>query len=56
MTLRHHWRKSSHSSNNTACVELPRTLDAVRDSKNGAILPLNRQQVAALLSTVKRTN
>lgn len=27
------WRKSSRSANTDNCVELPHTLDAVRDSK-----------------------
>ncbi|MGQ0842153.1 DUF397 domain-containing protein [Actinokineospora sp.] len=34
------WRKSSLSSDETACVEVLNTLDAVRDSKNpGPELP-----------------
>lgn len=44
MTTNHQWRKSSRSSNADTCVELNRTLDAVRDSKNphGPILPVAR--------------
>ena len=34
------WRKANRSQNEGACVELSHTLDAVRDSKNGAILPV----------------
>lgn len=48
------WRKSSYSGNQTACVELPNTLDAVRDSKNGAVLTLDRAAVSRLLDTVRR--
>lgn len=35
------WRKSSRSQTQTNCVELPDTLDAVRDSKrrDGPALP-----------------
>jgi len=34
------WRKSSRSNTQTNCVEVPHTLDAVRDSKrrNGPVL------------------
>ncbi|MGH3630412.1 MAG: DUF397 domain-containing protein [Sciscionella sp.] len=48
------WRKSSHSHPNTNCVELRHTLDAVRDSKNGAVLPLNATAISNLLAAVKR--
>ncbi|MGH7868331.1 MAG: DUF397 domain-containing protein [Candidatus Dormibacteraceae bacterium] len=47
------WRQSSYSgagSNN--CVELPHTLDRLRDSKNPAG-PTLRADVSALLTTVK---
>jgi hypothetical protein len=45
------WRKSSRSGEDTACVEVGNTLDAVRDSKNpGPVLPGN---VPALLAAVK---
>lgn len=54
MTIPQRWRKSSYSSTQTNCVELPHTLDAVRDSKNGEILTLDRRQVAGLLSAVIR--
>lgn len=48
------WRKSSHSGNQTDCVELAHTLDAVRDSKNGTVLTLDRRGLAGLLASVKR--
>ena len=46
------WRKSSYSQLNGSCVELPGTLDGVRDSKDpaGRIL---RVDVAALVQHVK---
>jgi hypothetical protein len=34
MTFDDTWRKSRQSSNNPNCVEVRRTLDQVRDSKN----------------------
>lgn len=50
------WRKSSYSGggNNDACVELRGSLDAVRDSKNGAALPLSTAAVEGLLAKVRR--
>lgn len=54
MTRHDHWRKASHSGQNGDCVALPGTLDAVRDTKNGATLPLTRHAVAALLISVKK--
>jgi hypothetical protein len=50
------WRKSSYSSGggNDNCVELSGSLDAVRDSKNGAVLPLDTRSVAALLALARR--
>jgi Domain of unknown function (DUF397) len=45
------WRKASRTAQESACVELPNTMDAVRDSKNpGPILPGN---IPALLAAVK---
>lgn len=39
----HHWRKSAASSDVTSCVEVARTVDALRDSKNpGPELPAPR--------------
>jgi Domain of unknown function (DUF397) len=49
---RPHWRKSSHSQSNGACVELSRTLDEIRDSKNPAG-PTLRVDAAALVRAVK---
>jgi hypothetical protein len=34
MNERRTWRKSTRSESNSGCVELPNTLDGVRDSKN----------------------
>jgi hypothetical protein len=49
MSVDQGWRKSSYSGTNGGCVELNRTRDTVRDSKNpdGPVLP-----VAALLTFV----
>jgi Domain of unknown function (DUF397) len=49
---RPHWCKSSHSQSNGACVELSRTLDEIRDSKNPAG-PTLRVDAAALVRAVK---
>jgi hypothetical protein len=48
MTTR--WRKSSRSQATSDCVELSHRLDAVRDTKNNAVLVVD---VRALLSAVK---
>lgn len=53
-TVQQRWRKSSYSSSQTSCVELPHTLDAVRDSKNGEVLSLDRRSVAGLVGCAKR--
>ena len=54
ITKKTRWRKSSYSGEGgNDCVELPNTLDAIRDSKNGIILPLSRKAVTALLRAVK---
>ena len=47
------WKKSSLSAEQTDCVELAHTLDAVRDSKNGAVLrvPVGRLVKAESLSS-----
>lgn len=47
------WRKSSRGGQESNCVELPHTLDAVRDSKNGDVLALDRTSVAGLLGSAK---
>lgn len=52
MTLVAPWRKSSHSGQDTNCVEVARTLGAVRDSKNVAG-PAVRGNVSALVAAVK---
>lgn len=53
MTEDRRWRKSRHSGQNNECVELPNTLDAIRDTKNGTILSLTRLALSALLNAVK---
>jgi hypothetical protein len=42
MSVDQRWRKSSYSGTNGGCVELNRTRDTVRDSKNpdGPVLPI----------------
>jgi Domain of unknown function (DUF397) len=42
MSVDQGWRKSSHSGTNGGCVELNRTRDMMRDSKNpdGPVLPV----------------
>lgn len=52
-TVTHDWRKARASSNQTNCVEVSRSLEALRDSKNprGPILPVN---AAALVAAVRR--
>ncbi|MGH3627610.1 MAG: DUF397 domain-containing protein [Sciscionella sp.] len=54
MTVPQRWRKSSYSGQESACVELPGSLDAIRDSKNGDVLRLSRLQVTALLAIAKQ--
>jgi len=46
------WRKSTHSSAANECIEVARTLDKIRDSKNpaGPILTID---LAALLTDIK---
>ena len=51
-----HWRKSSYSGGEGGnCVELSNTLDTIRDSKNGAVLPVTRRAVTGLLTAAKRS-
>jgi hypothetical protein len=52
MSSAYRWRKASRSQNEGACVELAHTLDAVRDSKNGAVLrvPVGQLVAAAKVS------
>lgn len=53
-TGRAQFRKSSYSSENgQACVEIARTLDAVRDSKNPAG-PVLRVDLAPLMVNLRR--
>jgi hypothetical protein len=54
MTQQDLWRKASYSASGSQCVELNRTLDAVRDSKNGDTLRLDPRAVSSLLHEVKR--
>lgn len=52
--IRPRWRKSSHSAQQTNCVELAHTNDMIRDSKNEQIvLPVSRRAVAGLVRAVK---
>jgi hypothetical protein len=46
------WRKSSHSSTGTNCVELAGTLDRVRDSKNPTG-PTLHADLTTLLAKIK---
>jgi Domain of unknown function (DUF397) len=46
------WRKSTFSGSESNCVELPGTLDAVRDSKN-TDGPVLRLDVTAFVAEVK---
>jgi uncharacterized protein DUF397 len=46
------WRTSSYSQGNGACVELARTLDRVRDTKQ-CTGPVLSGDVAALVAAVK---
>lgn len=52
MTTPPRWRKSTRSSNDTACVELASTLDAVRDSKNPSG-PVLDARLGEFISAVK---
>jgi hypothetical protein len=54
MTQEDLWRKASYSSSGSQCVEVNRTLDALRDSKNGETLRLNPAAVVGLLHEVRR--
>lgn len=50
------WKKSSRSGQETDCVELSHTGDAVRDSKNpaGPILRFDSARLAAFVTSVRR--
>jgi hypothetical protein len=52
MTNPPRWRKSKFSGNQTTCVELAHTLDAVRDSKNPAG-PTLRVDLDTLFAAIK---
>lgn len=52
MTVPQGWRKSSHSSANSNCVEVANTLAAVRDSKSPAG-PALAANLGALVAAVK---
>jgi hypothetical protein len=47
------WRKSSYSGQESSCVELAGTLDALRDSKNPAGPMLTSRRVPDLIRAVK---
>lgn len=49
-----YWRKASYSSSGQDCVELNGSLTAVRDSKNGDVLRLDRLSVATLLDAARQ--
>ena len=53
MTTAIRWRKSSHSGQDTSCVELAHTGDAVRDSKNptGPTLAINTHDLLAAIKS-----
>jgi hypothetical protein len=55
MTTLPRWRKSGYSGPNDHCVEVSRTLDQVRDSKNptGPTLRFNAATFAAFVHAVK---
>ncbi|MBP2336282.1 hypothetical protein JOF41_002460 [Saccharothrix coeruleofusca] len=49
------WRKSTRSSTNTNCVEVRRSLNAVRDSKNPApALTVSPAGLTVFLEAAKR--
>jgi hypothetical protein len=52
MTSDHTWRKSGRSQNDANCVEVRRTLDQLRDSKNQSG-PALRADVSSLVRVVK---
>jgi hypothetical protein len=49
-TMAIQWKKSSFSGADNQCVEIAHTRNAVRDSKNGAVLSVS---VSRLLAVVK---
>ena len=51
-TIDPRWRKSSWSGPQTDCVEVPGTLDRVRDSKNVGG-PVLRGDVTALVAAIR---
>lgn len=46
------WRKSSRSNQDSACVEVAHTLDALRDSKNPTGPTLTGPAIPTLLRTL----
>jgi hypothetical protein len=46
------WRKSSHSADNGACVEVAGTLAAIRDSKTPSG-PVLRANLSALVTAIR---
>jgi hypothetical protein len=53
MTTPPRWRKSTHSQTQTACIELPHTLDAVRDSKRRDGPLLRARELPTLIRQIK---
>jgi len=53
MTQVPHWRKSTHSGQETNCVEIANTLDAIRDSKNTTGPTLTTTNLTQFITTVK---
>lgn len=52
MTLTCGWRKSTHSGQDTNCIEISGTLDHIRDSKN-SVGPTLRANVSELVQAIR---
>jgi hypothetical protein len=53
MTTAPRWRKSSYSGQESSCVELAHTMDALRDSKNPTGPTLNCPTLTTFLTHVR---